>query len=168
LHASSGDWGQAQIYARQTLQSIQDELLMPLSFSGWYLTEALLRGGDGDLARAEVERLGKIVGSNRRFRIPWLRSLAGLARWDDEPERAITHLQAAAALTREIGLPGEEWQILGELGEMYASQGYQVEAQRARQASAAILLDLADSIDEKELRSGFLAADAVRCILNVA
>jgi DNA-binding SARP family transcriptional activator/predicted ATPase len=166
LHASSGDWGQAQIYARQTLQSIQDELLMPLSFSGWYLTEALLRGGDGDLARAEVERLGKILGDNRRFRIPWLRSQAELAQWDSEPERAITHLQAAAALAREIGLPGEEWSILAALGSLYASQGDHAEAQRARQASAAILLNLADSIGEQELRAGFLAAGVVRHILD--
>ena len=166
LHASSGNWGQAQVYARQTLQFVQDESLMPLSFSGWYLTEALLRGGDGNLARAEVERLGKIMGSNRRFRIPWLRSLAGLAQWDGEPEQAITHLQSAAALAREIGLPGEEWSILAALGSLYASQGDHAEARRARQASAAILLKLADSIAEQELRLGFLSAGMVRHILD--
>jgi hypothetical protein len=33
-------------------------MLLPMGFTGWYETEALLRGGDGDLARAEVERLG--------------------------------------------------------------------------------------------------------------
>ena len=139
---------------------------MPLSFSGWYLTEALLRGGDGNLAHVEVERLGKIIGSNRRFRIPWLRSLAGLAQWDGDPNQAIAHLQAAAALAREIGLPGEEWQILGALGELYADQGDHAEAQRAHDASAAILLELADSTDEQHLCAGFLAADAVRHILD--
>jgi DNA-binding SARP family transcriptional activator/predicted ATPase len=168
LHASSGDWGQAQVYARKTLQSIQDKSLMPLSFSGWYLTAALLRGGDDDLARAEVERLGKILGNNRRFRIPWLRSQAELAQWDGEPERAITHLQAAEALAREIGLPGEEWSILDTLGSLSASQGDHAEAQRARQASAAILLKLAESIAEQELRLGFLAAGVVRHTLDAA
>jgi DNA-binding SARP family transcriptional activator/tetratricopeptide (TPR) repeat protein len=166
LYASSGDWGQAQVYARQTLQSIQDKSLMPMSFSGWYSTKALLRGGDGDLARAEVERMGKILGDNRRFRIPWLRSQAELARWDGEPERAITHLQAAVALAREIGLPGEEWSILGTLGDLYSKQGDQEQAHQFRSASAAILLNLADSIDEQELRLGFLAAGVVRQILD--
>jgi DNA-binding SARP family transcriptional activator/tetratricopeptide (TPR) repeat protein len=168
LHASSADWGKAKIYARQSLQAIQDKSLPPMSFSGWYLTEALLRGGDGDLARAEVERLGKILGDNRRFRIPWLRSQAELARWDGEPEQAITHLRAAEFLARDIGLPGEEWSVLGTLGSLYESREDHAEAQRARQASAAILLKLANSIDEQELRAGFLAADTVRQILNVA
>jgi DNA-binding SARP family transcriptional activator/predicted ATPase len=166
LHALSEDWDQARIYAQQTLQSTQDASLMPMSFTGWYLTEALLRGGNGDLARAEVERLGKILGDNRRFRIPWLRSQAELAQWDGDINQAVAHLQAAQVLAREIGLPGEEWSILGALGELYANQGDHVEAKRARQASAAILHDLADSIDEAELRAGFLAANPVRRILE--
>ncbi len=166
LHALIGDWDQARIYARQTLQSIQDTSLMPLSFAGWYLTEALLHGGDGDLARAEVERLGKIVGDNRRFCIPWLRSRAELAQWDGDLHQRIAHLQAALTLAQEIGLPGEEWSILATLGELYASQGDHAEAQRAHQASAAILLDLADSINEPELHAGFLAAGPVCQILD--
>jgi tetratricopeptide (TPR) repeat protein len=166
LHASSGDWSQAQVYARQTLQSVQDKTLLPMSFSGWYLTEALLRGGDSDLARAEVERVGKILGDNRRFRIPWLHSQAELAQWDGDPERAITLLQAAMALARQIGLPGEEGSILGTLGELYSKQGHQEQAHQFRSASAALLLHLADSIDEQELRGGFLAAGVVRQILD--
>jgi tetratricopeptide (TPR) repeat protein len=166
LHASSGDWDQAKVYARQTLQLMQDKSLLPMSFSGWYLTEALLRGSDGDLVHAEVERLGKILGDNRRFRILWLRSQAELAQWDSEPEQAITHLQAAAALAREIGLPGEEWSILGMLGDLYSKQGDQEQAHQFRSASAAILLNLANSIDEQELRAGFLAAGAVRQFLD--
>jgi DNA-binding SARP family transcriptional activator/tetratricopeptide (TPR) repeat protein len=166
LHASNDDWDQARIYARQTLQSIQDASLLPLSFAGWHLTEALLRGGDGDLARAELERVGKILGDNRRFRIPWLRSRAELAQWDGDLHQAIAHLQAAQFLAQKIGLPGEEWSILAALGELYARQGEYAEAQRARQASAAILHDLADSIGEPQLRAGFLAAGAVRQILD--
>ena len=34
-----------------------DESLLPMGLTDWYETEALLRGGDSDLARAEVERL---------------------------------------------------------------------------------------------------------------
>ena len=35
----------------------EDEPLLPFNLTGWYETEALLRGGDGDLARAGVARL---------------------------------------------------------------------------------------------------------------
>ncbi len=168
LHALSGDWGQAQVYARQTLQAREDESLLPMGLTSWYETEALLRAGDGDLARAEVERLGKIVGNNKRFRLPWLRSLAVLARWDADTDQAIEYLQVAAALAREIGLPGEEWSILGTLGALYADRGDQAKAQQAWKASAGIILRLAETIDEEDLRAGFLAAEAVRPILETS
>jgi len=168
LHALAGDWGQAHVYARQTLQSRGDEPLLPMGLTGWYEIEALLRGGDNDLARAEVERLGGIVGNNKRYRLPLLRSLAVLAQWDGDTDQAITQLQAAAALAQEIGLPGEEWSLLGTLGALYADQGDQAKAQQAWKASAAIILRLAKTIDEEDLRAGFLAADPVRSILEIS
>lgn len=166
LHALAGDWDQAHVYARRTLESREDETLMPLGLTGWYETEALLRGGDGDLARAEVERQGKIVGDNKRFRLPWLRSVAVLAQWDGDPSQAITQLQAAVALAQKIGLPGDEWSILGALAGLYAGQGDQAEAQRAWTTAADIIRGLADSIEEKEVRSGFLEAEAPGYILK--
>jgi tetratricopeptide (TPR) repeat protein len=166
LHALAGEWGQAHVYARQRLEFRRDESLLPMGLTGWYETEALLRGGDGNLARAEVERLAEILGNNRRYRLPWLRSLAVLAQWDGDTHQAITRLQAAAALAQEIGLPGEESSILGALGALYAGQGDQAEAQRAWKAAAGIILRLADTIDEEGLRAGFLAAEAIQPILK--
>jgi hypothetical protein len=166
LHALGRDWDQAYVYARQTLQSRGDESLLPMGLTGWYEIEALLRGGDGDLARAEVERLGKIVGNNRRYRLPLLRSQAVLTQWDGDTDQAITRLQAAAASAQEIGLPGEEWSILSALGALYAGQGDQAKAQWAWQASASIILSLAETIEEEDLRAGFLTADPVRPILE--
>ncbi len=165
LHAIAGDWGWAYRYARQELKFRGNEPLLPVGLTGWYQTEALLRGGDGDPARAEVERLGKIVGNNRRYRLPLLRSQAVLAQWDGDLAQAITHLQAALALAQEIGLPGEEWPILGAL---YAEQGEEAEAQQAWKAPAAIILRLAETIDEDDLRAGFLAAGPVRSILEIS
>jgi hypothetical protein len=100
-------------------------------------------------------------------RIALLEALAKLAQWNDDTEQVITHLEGAATLAREIGLPGEEWPILGVLGSLYASQGDHAAEQQARQASAAILLDLANRDDEQELHAGFLAAGVVRQILDV-
>jgi DNA-binding SARP family transcriptional activator/tetratricopeptide (TPR) repeat protein len=165
LHALAGDWGQAHIYARQTLQAREDESLLPMGLTGWYEIEALLRGGDSDLAWAEVERLGKIVGDNKRYRLPLLRSQAVLAQWDGDTDQAIQYLQTALTLAEEIGLPGEEWSILGDLGAMYADRDDHEKAQRAWKASADIILRLAETIDEEELRAGFLAADPVQSIL---
>jgi DNA-binding SARP family transcriptional activator/predicted ATPase len=168
VHALAGEWSQAHGYARHTFQAQKDEFLLPIAFSGWYETEALLRGGDGSLSRAEVEGLGRIVGDNKRHRLPLLRSQAVLAQWDGDVAQAISHLQAALALAREIGLPGEEWSILGALGALYAEQSDQAQAQQAYKASAAIILRLAETIDEEDLRTGFVAADPVRSILEIS
>jgi hypothetical protein len=137
-----------------------------MGLTGWYEIEALLRGGDNDLARAEVERLGGIVGNNKRYRLPLLRSLAVLAQWDGDTAQAITQLQAAAALAQEVGLPGEEWSILGALGALHTDQGDQAKAQRAWKAAAGMIHRLAETIDEEDLRAGFLTADTVRPILE--
>jgi DNA-binding SARP family transcriptional activator/tetratricopeptide (TPR) repeat protein len=166
VHALAGDWDQACLYARQTLESREDPSLLPMGLTSWYETEALLRGGECDLARAEVERLGKIVEDHKRFRIPWLRSKAVLAQWDSDPSQAITHLQAALALAQEIGLPGEEWSILGALAALFEGQGAQADAQCAWRTAADILLSLADTIEEEEIRSGFLGAEATKMILQ--
>ena len=114
-----------------------------MALTGWYETEALLRGGDGDLARAEVARLGAIVGNNRRYRLILLRSQAVLAQWDGAVDQAIRLLQAALTLAQEIGLPGEAWPILGELGRLYGEQGETVQASAAYREAAALIRQLA-------------------------
>lgn len=168
LHAESGNWTQAHAYALQVLEYFRDEPLLSMDFTNFYQTEALLRGGDADLARAEVERLAKIVGSNRRYRLALHRSQAVLARWDGDLDLAITHYKNALALAREIGLPGEECSILGALGELCADRGDQDQAHQNLETSAAILLDLGASLDQPEMRDGFLKAVTSRRILERA
>jgi uncharacterized protein HemY len=89
-----------------------------------------------------------------------------LAQWDGDWDQAKTHLQAALALAQEIGLPGEEWLILGALGGLYTAQGEQAKAQQAYKASATIIQQLAETIDEDGLREGFLTAVPVRTVLE--
>ncbi|MFQ5421540.1 MAG: tetratricopeptide repeat protein, partial [Anaerolineae bacterium] len=141
--------------------------LLPFTCTSWYETEALLRGGEGDLARAEVERLAGIVGNNRRYRLPLLRSQAVLAQWDGDVAQAIAYLQSALALAREIGLPGEAWPILGELGRLYVEQGEQVMARQVYKDAAVIIHRLAETIDDDNLRVGFLTAVSVQSILEI-
>lgn len=164
-YAISGDWSQAYDYARKVVE-VRDKSLAPMGLTGWFETEALLRGGDGDMARAEVERLAGFVENNRRQCLPWLRSQAVIAEWDGDIDQAIVRLIAARDLAQEIGLPGEEWSTLDALGTLYASQGDQDQAQRAWNTSADILQRLAESIDEEELRTGFLESRVIRRILK--
>lgn len=90
--------------------------------------QALLRGGDIELAREDVRRWGELVGTVPRFRVGYLRSLAVSAELEGDTKQAINYLQEAFTLTREMGLPGERWQILAKLGALYQLLG---EAKRA-------------------------------------
>ena len=168
VHALAGDWRQAHESARQGLQVRGDESLLPMGLCGWYETEAFLRGGDGDLARAEVEQLAGIVGSNRRYQLILLRSRAVLTQWGGDVEEAISHLETALALAQEIGLPGEEWPILGVLAQLYAERGEQKKANERYQEAIDIIHRLAETIGEEDLRAGFLTARPVRSILNMS
>jgi hypothetical protein len=80
------------------------------------------------------------VGNNRRYRLILLRSQAVLAQWDGDGGQAISHLQAALALTQEIGLPGEKWPILGVLGRLYAKQCEELQARGAYREAGTIYL----------------------------
>lgn len=163
-YALLGDWVQAYNYAVQRLQASEDQSLLPMGFTGWYETEALLRGGAGDLARAEVNRLAGIVGTNKRYRLILLRSQAVLAEWDGDAAQATSHREGALALAQEMELPGEAWPILGELGRLYAEHGEHTQARQAYQEAATIIRRLAATIDDANLREGFLAAGPVQSI----
>ena len=159
LYASLDDWEQAYAYAKQiTLHRHADDPLLPFNLTGWYETEALLRGGDADLARASVAHLSQAVGDNKRYCLILRRSQAVLALWDGDGAQAIGHLEVALALAQEIGLPGEEWPILAELGKLYAELGEDEKARAAYEEAGVIILRLAETIEDEGVREGFLTA----------
>ena len=167
VHALDNEWGDAYRYAKLALDLRNEALFPAISFAGWFETEALLRGGDVDLARTEVGRL-EALEPPKRYRLPLLRSWAVLAQWDGEVAQAIEHLEEALTLAQEMGLPGEEWPILGELGKLYAAQGETERGQAAYGQAAVIIRRLADTIEDMELREGFVTAVSIRSILALS
>jgi predicted ATPase len=165
-YALSGDWGRAFALSQQRLQAMKDNSLAPASLYGWYETEALLRGGAEDLARTEIERVSGIIGENRRFQLPLRRSRAVLAEWDGDVAQAINHLQAALALAQKIGLPGEAWPILGELGRLYGELGEKEKAREAYGEAGVIVQRLVETIDAEGVREGFVTAVSAKEVLE--
>ncbi|CAN5755283.1 hypothetical protein BH20ACT12_BH20ACT12_02370 [soil metagenome] len=140
--------------------------LVWLDFARYHETEALLRGGNEELAREDVKRLGERVGGDRRFRLVHLRMLAVLDRWDGQTRGALARLREARALAEEIGLPGELWQIGAEAGELHEQRG---ELERARDAfsrAARIVEMLAGEIEDEALKESFLSAPQLRRVLE--
>ena len=107
-------------------------------------------------------------GSNRRFRIPSLRSSAIFAAWEGERQRAIGHLREAAQLAAEIGLPAEQWQIQSALGRIYEAGGEYAQALKAFEEAATIIQELAEGIKDEALRSRFLAGPQIHPVLQRA
>jgi tetratricopeptide (TPR) repeat protein len=128
--------------------------------------EALLRGGDEVLARAEVHRLAERAEKNDRDRMSYLRCLAVLGEWNGDTGAAMGHLREAEALAEKIGLPGELWQIRAKIGERHERQGEVDEAREAFSRAARTLKALAQKIGGEELRDGFLSAPRVRRVLE--
>jgi hypothetical protein len=55
-----------------------------------------------------------------------------------------------------MDLPGEQWSILAQLGELYQASGAETKAREALIQSAEIIQALAARIDDEDLRAGFL------------
>ena len=135
---------------------------MWLDFARYHESEALLGGGNEELAREDAKRLGERVGGNRRFRLVHLRMLTVLAEWDGQTAEALARLQEARTLAEEIGLPGELWQIWAALGELHEQRGEPEEAHGALSQAARILESLAGEIEDEVLKEAFLSAPQLR------
>jgi len=168
-HAVAGEWQAAYHYALQAIavRKSYDAVLIGLDFSRAYETEALLRGGEERQARAEVQRLGEHVGTNQRFRLPYLQSLAALSAWEGHNEQAIGHLREAARLAADLGL-AEQWQIQAALGTLYEAEGLPVQAHSAFGTAAMIIQGLAKGIGDEKRRSRFLAGPQIQPVLQHA
>jgi hypothetical protein len=115
-----------------------------------------------------VQRLGERLGRYRRFRLPYLQSQALLSAWDGESEQAIGHLQEAAGLAADLGLPGEQWQIQAALGALYEAGGEQAQARTAFGEAATIIGGLAEGIKDEALRTRFLTGPQIQPVLQHA
>jgi DNA-binding SARP family transcriptional activator/predicted ATPase len=169
--ALTGEWERAYRYALERIALRKQRInaaLAPLDFYRHFETEALLRTGDESQAKAEVHQQGEGLGPYQRFRIPYLRSLAVLATWEEHTEQAINHLREAARLAANIGLPGERWQIQAMLGRLYETMGDPAQAYTAFAEAATLIQGLAQGIEDEALRTHFLAAPQIQQVLQQA
>ncbi|HEY6407325.1 MAG TPA: AAA family ATPase [Ktedonobacteraceae bacterium] len=163
--ALAGQWQDAYSYAFKAA-ALRDPLMIYGGLARWHEIEALLRGGNPEQAREEVRRIGEHAHNSRRYRIPYLRAEAALARWGNETDQAIAHLEAALMLAEELDLPGERWQILAALGEMYQSSKNESQARQTFARAAQIVQSLADRMEDGQHRTTFLSAQQVRAVLE--
>jgi DNA-binding SARP family transcriptional activator len=167
---ATGAWEEANTYALQAiaLRKSFGKTLIQLDFSRPYEIETLLHAGNEQQVREEIRHMEHCLGSNQRFRIPYLRSLAMLTTWEGSTEQALGQLQEAMQLATTIGLPGEQWQIQAALGNVYETAHEQERARTAFAEAARIMEELADGIKDETLRSRFLAGTQISPVLQHA
>jgi len=166
----TGAWEEAYTCALQAiaLRKRCGKTLILLDFSRPYEVEALLHAGNEQQVREEIRYMEHCLGSNQRFRIPYLRSLAALHAWEGSVKQAIGHLHEAMRLATKIGLPGEQWQSRAALGNVYETAGEQAQARSMFEEATRIIEELADGIKDETLRSRFLAGPQFSPVLQHA
>ncbi|GAC1348967.1 MAG: hypothetical protein NVSMB27_18650 [Ktedonobacteraceae bacterium] len=164
--ALAENWESAHTYALKALDHRGNDLYLFKGLIHWYQTEALLKAGDIARALEDVQHFGMRIGGSRRHRIPYLRSLAVLAKYQGEIEMAMGHMHEAVLLSEEMGLPGESWSIEAALGDLHQSRGEKSHAQAAFARAAEIVRALANNIQDEQQRVIFLSAQQVRHVLE--
>ena len=167
-YALREEWEQAYHYAMKamTLRKHLETSFVALDFFRSYEIEALLQMGEETLAREEVQLMEAQLEPGRRFRIPYLRSLAVLARRDGQNEQSIKHLRQATQLAIDLSLPTEHWQLQATLGEVYEVCGQQAQADTAFKEAIDLLQNLTHGIEDEAQRALFVNEPFVQQILQ--
>ena len=166
--ALAGDWQAAHAHA---LQASTIRLEMPVSalfadLVRHHETEALLSGGDRDLAWEGARRFGELAGDNPRYRMCQLRQLAALEQWEGSAEKAVEHLLEAARLAEDLYLPGEQWQIKASLGATYSKLGDASSAKMAYSQATYLIRRLSEKITDQSMREDFLESPLVQRVFE--
>jgi len=169
-YALTGEWEAASHYAKKAivLRKSTEAALITADFYWHYETDALLHAGEERQAQEEVQRLGECLGSNRRFHIPYLRSLALVADWQGLGSQAIAHLREAAEVAADLGLPEEQWQIQARLARLYEAEGETAQAHLAWAKASTIIQGLVEGIKDETRRARFLAGQQIQPVLQHA
>jgi len=155
-YALLGDWEEAYRYARQAVKHDRADAWLFSGFHEWLLLAALLRGGDERLARRAARQFGELIKDNPRYQIPHRRALSLLAEREDNLSQAGTHLAAALTLAEEIGLPGEQWQLLTAQAQLAERQGQGERVASLRRQAFAVLQSIANTLENPALKQEFL------------
>lgn len=158
----SFDMSTAQALVREALALVEEASDVALQADAeWTLGQVETIAGEVERARSDIERLAERLRperQDRRNELTLLRMWAVLARFEGRRVEAIAHLEAGLRLAEEIGLPGEQWQMLAELVGLRGASGDDTGAAVARANAEAIVAALAARIADHELRSTYLRA----------
>ncbi len=156
----AGEWDAAADHARRAIRDneawLHSATWLCSGFQHGRLIEALLRAGELDLARSQLERFERFGGKNPRYQIPAARSRALLLEAEGRLQGAIEELQSARDLSHEKGLPGEELSHCLALHRRYEQLDHAPEQKYVQRRAVELARELKERIGDPELRTSFL------------
>ena len=130
--------------------------------------EILLAQGDSEAA---LERLDVVAAQAKELDLR-PRAVAGVELRSrvllslGRAEEALAAAEEALPLTREMNYRPVLWRLLGARAAALAALDRQEEASVERRAAAAIVQEMADTVEDEELRRGFLASPEVMAVVG--
>ena len=162
--ALTREWDDAYAYTQQWLERCHEASRYAETVTRWHEIEALLRGGDEERAQEVIRVLDEQMRTNKRYRLPYFRSLAVLAREHGERERERVYLYEALQGAEEMRLPGEVWQLRAALANLYHVSKQEEQAREMCAHAAQNIHKLVEKMNEPQ-RKAFLATPHVQHVL---
>ncbi|MFC1833766.1 adenylate/guanylate cyclase domain-containing protein [Thermodesulfobacteriota bacterium] len=136
----------------------------------YLLAQILLHRCDLDNASAIIEdNLPKVRKTHSKKREGgFLRLLGELHLRRGDSDSAISAVNEAILILKEVGNPRQLWQAHGSLGSVFDSLGRSAEAREQWGAAAELIQKTSDGLSDTELREGFLNAKPIRQMLSRA
>jgi len=130
--------------------------------------QILLRRNDFDQAEVLIqENLKKVRGDLMKKREgSFLRLLGEVKMRRNEHENAITTLNKAIHILKEVENPRQLWQAHASLGSVFGEINRFSEAHEQWGAAAEIIQNTANGLSDRDLKEGFLKAESVRQIFS--
>jgi hypothetical protein len=138
---------------------------------GQALTDVWLAKGDEKQAGAEAERFLELTlaTAERTWQALAWETSARVAMAGGDHHRASTCIDNALSAMEGFEVPLAAWRVHASAAELETRRGNQRAAGRHRALGGATALTLANSlVDHERLRSSFLAAPAVRAIVDLS
>jgi len=135
------------------------------------LTDTWLAKGDLTQARPEAERFLELTlaTAERTWQSLAWEANARVAMAGGDDRRARTCIDSALSAMEGFEVPLAAWRVHASAAELETRQGHQRAAERHRSLGGATALALANSLmDHERLRATFLAAPAVRAIVELS
>ena len=158
IHCLNNKWIKASENAKNVIKSrsYPDYPIGKIISSWTFETECLLRCGEFELIRDEINRRTAFLIYRNHDLVAQLRSIATLNRFENHLDATLERLNQALEIAEEINYPREIWEIQSEIAHIHDMLCEHEAATKARSRAIEIRDSLASIILDETMRNTYL------------